>query len=338
MAEERQNNVIPESGQLRQEGVVAEKSVWQKNAPQGPFAQYLAVPKAGFRWATDVRMLSTDPIEHWLVASAPMDTPSRVLLYQPMAVRDLHRRFARLRPTPEAILTFANRFGFLGHSEIVSSEAGPSEPAESLISWVSQLNLITPLLLLWELIRNREAGKLGCYFRWHGRPRRVGVFLASALGPPELLKDPVLMRSDQARMKTYAALSNRGRYPAIQAATLASEAMGEGSQDLLARWRFGDPIEPARYYVHREVNTQLRGHVSPAVLPFRQGEILFFPDCLLAAIYTHFALELSGRRRQPILCARPGCGRYFQPSNRRQVYCDASCRSLAWLDRRGEPQ
>ena len=116
---------------------------------------------------------------------------------------------------------------------------------------------------------------------------------------------------------------------------LAHEEIG-GDIALLERWRHGDPVEPARYFVHREVNRRLKGHVSPAVLPFRKGEIFFFPDCLLSAVYTQFMLELSGRNRPAVLCARLGCGRYFEPAHGRQRYCDKPCQQLAYYYRKKE--
>ena len=49
-----------------------------------------------------------------------------------------------------------------------------------------------------------------------------------------------------------------------------SDEISSGAE-LLERWEYGDPVEPARYYVHLEVNVRLTGHVSPAVLPYRKG-------------------------------------------------------------------
>ena len=112
-----------------------------------------------------------------------------------------------------------------------------------------------------------------------------------------------------------------------------SDEISSGAE-LLERWEYGDPVEPARYYVHREVNARLRGHVSPAVLPYRKGDIYFFPDCLRSALYTLFMLELSGRQRPAILCARLGCGRCFEPAHSRQQYCETRCQQLAYYYRR----
>ena len=84
------------------------------------------------------------------------------------------------------------------------------------------------------------------------------------------------------------------------------------------------------------VNRQLKDYASPAVLPYRKGEIYFFPDCLRGALYTLFMLELSGRQRPAMLCARPGCGRYFEPAHGRQQYCEKRCQQLAYYYRKKE--
>jgi hypothetical protein len=105
------------------------------------------------------------------------------------------------------------------------------------------------------------------------------------------------------------------------------------SAHLLDRWSFGDPVEPVRYYVHRQANEGLRTHVSPAVLPYLGQEIRFFPDCLLGAIYLCFALELAEVTREPLKCG--GCGHYFVPTHGRQRYCRPACRKRAYRRRSG---
>ena len=71
-------------------------------------------------------------------------------------------------------------------------------------------------------------------------------------------------------------------------------------------------------------NRQLKNHASPAVLPYRKSEIYFFPDCLRGALYTLFMLELSGRQRPAMLCARPGCGRCGSGTSSRYPHSDRS--------------
>jgi hypothetical protein len=99
---------------------------------------------------------------------------------------------------------------------------------------------------------------------------------------------------------------------------------------LLERWMFDDTVEPARYYVHREVNKKLRGHVNPQVLAYVDTgyNIVFIPDSLLAALYVLFALELAGGIPQAT-CAYKRCPtrkQTFVPQRTNQIYCSGKCR------------
>ena len=81
----------------------------------------------------------------------------------------------------------------------------------------------------------------------------------------------------------------------------------------------GDPVEPPRYVVHREVNMRLRGHVAPQLMPFRGDEIYVWPDSLLAATYVLFALEVTGRSGP--WCTCKGCGDPYPRTHGSQRYC-----------------
>ena len=196
------------------------------------------------------------------------------------------------------------------------------------------------LMALWELVKQGRRQELSHLVRWTplGEPQRVTLYLVSVDGElrPDLaqcLWQNPLEFSDHFRQDgDYA-----GRMPYTGGTLLADEENGF-YPELLERWKHGDPLEPAKYYVHREVNNQQKGHVSPAVLPFREGKIFFFPDCLLSALYTKFMLEISGRERPAILCERPGCGSYFQPEHGRQQYCEKRCQQLAYYYRKKEKE
>ena len=97
---------------------------------------------------------------------------------------------------------------------------------------------------------------------------------------------------------------------------------------LLARWKPGEVIEPARFYVCDEINNALRGHVNTAILPLHDCDVFMFPDSLLSALYVQFALEVSGRERPAIACK--GCGIKFNPTHGRQAYHDEACRKKKW--------
>jgi hypothetical protein len=102
--------------------------------------------------------------------------------------------------------------------------------------------------------------------------------------------------------------------------------------ELLSRWTYGELIEPARYYLCHRINKRLRGHASPVVLPFRNGDIQVVPDSLEAALFALLAIEVSGKRLPQLVCR--GCGNMFTPSDPRQRYCARSCRNRRYYHSR----
>ena len=309
---------------------------------QGPFAALLRVPEDGFSWRDGLFVFDSERDEKniagpWLIRSDSL----YVRQYSPLAVPNLHRRFAWIEPTVESILAFANEYGLLGHALWLGDPDSNDQAmlvGEPLGFWQNEIGRMARLMALWELVKCGARRELSHLVQWAppGEPQQVRLYLVVVgreLRPdlsqwmrqhPGEFRDDVRQNGDRAGRVTYS-----------EGMVLAHEQNGNDIE-LLERWRHGDPVEPARYFVHREVNNRLRGHVSPAVLPFRKGEIFFFPDCLLSSLYTQFMLELSGRNRPAMLCARPGCGRYFEPAHGRQQYCERQCQQLAYYYRKKE--
>jgi len=228
----------------------------------------------------------------WLI-SKPVGIEESVRQYAPFKEKGLLRRFVRLSPTPERIRQFAHRYGYLGHPVQLYYPDHVGEflwPGESLQFWQKEIEEISALVKLWDLIRNEQAGALTKYIHWRTRPR--GVWLEWPSGRKDLI---------------------------------ASEVVSEG-RELLQHWKDGDLFKPARYFLCDQINERLRGHVSPSILPFRDGEIYMFPDCLRSALYVLFMLEVSWRTYAAIPCA--GCGEYFVPEHRSdQKHCSKACRN-----------
>ena len=309
---------------------------------RGPFAALLRVPEDGFGLRDGLVVFDSkgdggNIAGPWLIRSDSL----YVRQYSPLAVSNLHRRFAGTEATAESILAFSNEYGLLGHGLWLSdsgSNDGEMMVGESLAFWQKEIEHMARLMALWELVKSGSRRELSHLVEWTppGKSQQVRLYLVDVDGKlrPDLAQ---FMRQRPDEFHDYFRrdedLAGRMRHRGVT--VLAHEENGS-DMDLLERWKHGDPIEPARYFVHREVNNRLRGHVSPAVLPFRNGEIFFFPDCLLSSLYTQFMLELSGRNRPAMLCARPGCGRYFDPAHGRQRYCDKPCQQLAYYYRKKE--
>ena len=311
---------------------------------RGPFAALLRVPEDGFSWrdslvVLDGRGVGENIAGPWLTRSDSL----YVRQYSPLAVPNLHRRFARTEPTAESILAFSNEYGLLGHGQMLwlgdaDSNAQTMVVGESLGFWQKEIERMARLMALWELVNRESRTDLSNLVEWTpaGIPQQVRLYLVGIDGKlrPDLARR---LRQGPDEFHDYFRKDEdlAGRRKHLEVTVLANEEIGSDIE-LLERWKYGDPLEPARYFLHREVNKLLRGHVSPSVLPFRKGEIFFFPDCLLSSLYTHFMLELSGRNRPAMLCARPGCGRYFEPAHGRQRYCEKNCQQLAYYYRNKE--
>ena len=306
---------------------------------RGPFAALLRVPEEGFGWSDGLVVLDSEG-DGENTAGPWLTRPNSLYVrqYSPLAVPDLHRRFARTEPTAESILAFSNGYGLLGHG-LWLSDSGSNDRGmvvgESLGFWQKEIGHMARLMALWELVKRGSRRELSHLVEWTppGKSQQVRLYLVYVDGTLR----PDLVQCMRQRLDEFHDYFRRdedlaGRMSHWGVTVLAHEENGNDIE-LLEHWKHGDPIEPARYYVHREVNKRIRGHVSPAVLPFRKGEIFFFPDCLLSSLYTQFMLELSGRSRPAMLCERPGCGRYFEPMHGRQKYCEKRCQQLAYYYR-----
>ncbi len=288
---------------------------------RGPFAFLWPVPEAGFEWDEDASPalpveLRAEPEEKgpWLVTVEEEGWQRR---YAPLGSRELHRRLAAVQPQPKAILRFANKYGLLkGEQMLLRPDTTTSVNGEHINRWTAAIGELAALIELLDLAQARQAGRLGQIVTWH-RDDQVNIaWQNSWTGSQWELERPRPGR--------------KGIYTA-HLGGLSSQAF---QPDLAKRWEYGNVVEPTKYFVHHRVNEHLRGHVSPVVLPYHQGDIYMFPDSLLSAIYVSFALELSRSRQPKTLCA--GCDVYFTPIDRRQGYHSPACRKLHWYHKQKE--
>lgn len=301
---------------------------------EGVFAYAARVPAGDFQWRDD---LEVSPGSHkgpvpeapFLVGPVPdgVEFTEKVgpLFRHKGKAPQLHRAFARLDGSPEQILAFANRYGALREGEVGLQERTLRRRegslreydvrlfhGEPLAAWRAEVAAMVQLVDLWNAVLLPDASKLAAAVEWTDSPRRVVIH-------------------------------PQGKGVNRPWSVVAHEEQPE-ERELLARWRPGDTREPVRFYVHLQVNRRLRGHVSPAVLPYVEdgSRIAHFPDSLLAALYVLFALELA--EEKPVKrCKYERCpyGRTFTPTRSNQDYCSEQCKRNASYhrvnDRRLEP-
>jgi hypothetical protein len=98
-------------------------------------------------------------------------------------------------------------------------------------------------------------------------------------------------------------------------------------------------IDPDRFRVTKAINDRLAGHLAPVAHPKRAGQVLLWPDCLLAALWLQLQLELERDRepaRPPKRCRFERDGVHFLPDDRtaRMEFCPGgSCRKKYHYDR-----
>lgn len=281
---------------------------------QGPFAFTWAAPAGGHEWRHDLRPPDRPPYDSaltrpshsvrgpWLVsARAPeVGKPEQIRRYAPLARVDLHRVFASTKPTEAGVLEFADRFGSLGRPVALVTEGDEARAGlagESFELWDSEIPAMHRLVELWGLVLAARASE------YEGR-MKPGALARRIVWSPE----------------------GRGVYVDWGADghdTIADEAMGVDVA-MLERWRPGELVAPASYFVFRSVNERMRGRVSPALLPEHGDQMALFPHDLLAALYVLFALELPQTRLPMRQCVT--CGTFFYPSDKRQRHCRPACR------------
>ena len=224
-------------------------------------------------------------------------------IYRPVDTPGLHRRFASMDTRQPDILRFANRFGRLGHSLVLKSISDGRFHYwyEELPVWLREIQDLSRLEHIWDLVRRKDAGKLGKLVKWHVKTSSD----KRARGTRVLWGDSV----------------GGGHWQLIGEEGSLSRPMPE-------HWRVGDLVDPAYLYLTSQINEKWEGHVTASLLPYRAGDIGLVPDCLLAAMYVQLAMEVSGKERPAILCA--GCGKFFTPLHGRQRYCEQRCRKRKW--------
>ena len=244
--------------------------------------------------------------------------------YSPLALHSgLFRVFADTKPTSEEVKAFADKFGRLG-GDAAEMIVLPDEPVEKghlvgtgerLRVWTEEILAMRQAIDLWDKARKGDYKGLAQFIRWDEK----GVHYASHpdLGPNELPEPPF--------RKILTVVATEDLRP-----------------DLLQRFRRGDVIEPALYYVQRVVNDRMKERISPRLLwsPDRSRLRLYFvPHSLLGALWLQFthAIERDNDFRT---CAE--CGMWFelspQTARSNKVYCSNACRTKAYRKRKAEAE
>jgi hypothetical protein len=292
------------------------------------------VPVAGFEWRDDVRpaakrgrLVAEDPDPEWWLVPLGAEVRRYPVLNQPKLTRDFHR--VSIDASRPSILEFARRYGSLSSGTWLIRRgqlAGPGPTAvtmggdprsfgESWGHWQKEAIRFRHLYELWQqLVVLQE------------RHHRSGYAIDQARR--ELERRIVWAAPDAIQFRSEVSVGDQ-RLPSWSWITAPQLSDHEA---IISNIPAGDSVAAARFFILREINKRLAGHVDPHLLPFRAGVLRFVPDSLLSAIYLRFAFEVSegiGRLRECEGCAQP-----FVPGRSDQRFCTKNCRERASYRRR----
>ena len=282
-----------------------------------------SVPDHGYRW---VRARSNDQspepkplgpdasdeeqrtyeIERWFAAprlyltdGVPLGQPlGPVRITQPLkdCSGRLHRYFAKVQPTPDGILEFANNFGCLGGDirteiSVREDDKNTQQRGEGEREWAGEIANISRAVRLWDMAREEKTEELASVIHWDDK----GV---------------ALQWEEERSYKL-----------------IATDLYHTGRLNLMRR---GDLVTPAMLLVQEIVNTELsnRPLVSPRLLwntDTKQLEQHLVPNSLIGAIWLDFTNAINGNvpyRR----CIECGDAFPVSPKAHRKQFCSAKCR------------
>ena len=160
------------------------------------------------------------------------------------------------------------------------------------------------LLAIWDLIRRREAGKLGQIVLWPSPDAVVVRFKwKSKMGHYEILS------WDDEKSDGYSATNILADF--------------DGPAAFFERYRRGDILGPALHYVCCMLNHHLDG-ITPRLSVNSGYKVEFAPNSLLDALWLMFMLEVDGTTKT---CWH--CGKSFDPKRKDNVYCSGACKRMA---------
>jgi hypothetical protein len=277
---------------------------------EGSFFALWSVAKNGYEVRQGITPGDTTP-RSYLVA----DNAGRKI-YPMLGNKSLHRRFAQLDPSNNNdIVHFANRYGLLTAPVGIFPPNGGKQQfwGVPLSIWENEITNCGILLTIWEMIQKEDFAKLGQIILWRSYPGvRVFASFHSKRDKDGYTLIPGSLKPTSP-MTSYRLLADKHTNP-----------------DLLKRWKFGEVIEPALFYLRSQVNDYLKGQFGFQLWAF-DDELSIVPNNLKAAIWLMFAYEIT-HKLDPAQCLL--CGEWFRRTDKRQNYCSKACVQKAYRERK----
>lgn len=313
-------------------------------------------PEAGFEWAERADgylARSHDPTKGlpggpWLIPHGPF-TKSTAVLRMPKLLEDFIN--AGHRPSPQAFLSLANRYGPLYDPVPVAPPGSRLPPiADSYQAWEAATRRVAVLAWLWRHILDGDTVTLSSFVEWQHTPPAVHIQLVEVAGEPLAEVTRRFWRDRQGNYRVTdgsfqsipAAEANTGftdedrlralvgQHPGAWASS-TTMAIGEATisvpKVIMDEWSFGDVIAPLAYFVTSHANDVLARHVKFQIMHDGRNSPGLVPDSLYAAVFVKLAEWISGDGSYVRRCQNPSCGRLFRTNRKDKKSCTDSCRA-----------
>jgi hypothetical protein len=290
------------------------------------------VPQAGYHWLQAQIYRNDGPNPRAMTERSRLDDEPQWVLTKGITIGQEFRqkRYAPLKDFPalfrtlagiatadrEAILSFANRFGYLGIDRPYhipgSSRTALPVFGETHEEWVEQVDELRRALVIWDLLKAGDKPGLARCIRWRERqvmPDGIGV-----------VNHGGWIYDSHPDLPVGKPVPSPGR----------TEELIEPVPEL---FRPEDVAMPALFLVQRWINKHLAGKVTPRLLynlDTGQQVLQVVPATLLSAAWLQFAQAIAGNR-QHRTCKE--CGGWFEVSVRdegrtaRRLFCSDPCKS-----------
>ncbi|MHB1424799.1 MAG: hypothetical protein ACYC3I_16635 [Gemmataceae bacterium] len=240
----------------------------------------------------------------------------------------LFRIFSEVELSREAILAFANGYGFLGlpRQGFLDHPWPPAfETAESLYDWASEIEKMRQAVEVWDLLRDNDKAGLRRLFRWGHR---------QSIAPDDWGSRPRQANKVNSGPYWWFYNSHPGKKKPNIDPDRAIAWPGETTDSMLAvpgLCEKGDIMTPARLFLTKWLNRSLEGVASPTMKYDKKSRRLnlhIVPKTLLAAMWLQLARAIDTDKTYRRCKA---CPRWFEVSagNSRadRLFCSDACKS-----------
>lgn len=259
----------------------------------------MLVPSEGYCWTEGVRpsrlfgagnadKLGAAPYMVMKAAAHWGSPPIQAASYFPFkSTPQLFRLFRDLPLDGDSILSFANRYGWIGETGRVDDGKNLWIPAVSVHHWQKEIQTMIVSQHLWDCIQRDDRNILRQYFVWD----RTSFDVRLSLG----IHDRQILSKSSPSMLPEGQMPG-GTHPFR---TFEQWLITSTNADVLKAigWNRGDVLGPARLTVMNLVNPRLAAYCHPHLYLDKRGKPVghLTPVNLLGCIWLQFYLTMIGR-------------------------------------------